>query len=290
MSAVWQYGPEDSIDRFILLAIADNANDDGVAWPSVTRLGAKCCLGERAMRYRLRRLEDEGWVQVEKGAGDHGTNRYTVIAERLKGGTAVQGHSGAGGTPVPLRGAPPFLQGGHPGAAESPEEPSVNHQGGARKRASLPPQGWQPTEKLRELASSLGFDADEQAERWVDYCHSKGKRYVGFEATYRNWLKQEAQYRDERQQRAASNGSRHLSAVPPRSTGSGVDGRPTSLDELSDADRQLADYWLQMHPLVPGEGLRNLRERDPEAYRAEVQEINRLRIADCLEQVWLGKA
>lgn len=37
MSSIWESGPSDMGERFVLLAIADHANDDGLAYPSASR-------------------------------------------------------------------------------------------------------------------------------------------------------------------------------------------------------------------------------------------------------------
>lgn len=58
MSAVFAASEPRGTDRLMLLALADNANDEGVCWPSVETLQRKCGLGtRRAAEKALRRVE-----------------------------------------------------------------------------------------------------------------------------------------------------------------------------------------------------------------------------------------
>lgn len=65
-----------STDKLVLLALADNANDAGVCWPSMATIARKCGLSERAARVAMRRLEAGGHVSSTDRTG---TSRlYTV--------------------------------------------------------------------------------------------------------------------------------------------------------------------------------------------------------------------
>lgn len=82
MSLVWSHGPEAPHQRLMMLAIADNANDRGVAWPSVATLAAKCSVQERAAQYTLQTLQHEGWLAIEERPGR--SNYYRVNLARLR--------------------------------------------------------------------------------------------------------------------------------------------------------------------------------------------------------------
>lgn len=88
MGMVWEAGPRSAADRMMLLALADNANDDGgQCWPSVDRLAAKCCVQERAARYALRRLEKAGWITTTVGGqGARATSHYQIELSVLRRG------------------------------------------------------------------------------------------------------------------------------------------------------------------------------------------------------------
>lgn len=78
MSRVWECGPEKQADRFVLLAIADYANDDGECWPSIAGICRKTCMSERGVQVIIRRLEAQGWLHIETGKGRRNCNLYTV--------------------------------------------------------------------------------------------------------------------------------------------------------------------------------------------------------------------
>ncbi len=65
--------------RLVLIALADNAHDDGSkAYPSVETLALKSRMSERAVQYSLRKLEEEGHI-VKTGKSPLGTNVYRII-------------------------------------------------------------------------------------------------------------------------------------------------------------------------------------------------------------------
>ena len=62
----------------VLLAITDFANDDGMAYPSVSTLGKKARLSERQVQRAIRRLTALGELAVETEKGPHGCHLYRV--------------------------------------------------------------------------------------------------------------------------------------------------------------------------------------------------------------------
>lgn len=81
MSWVWRHGPKDATDRLVLLAVADHADDDGVAYPSMIGIATKSCLTERGARGVIRRLESGGWLRTKVGGGRGGKSVYTVLMQ-----------------------------------------------------------------------------------------------------------------------------------------------------------------------------------------------------------------
>lgn len=78
MAWVWEHGPADQSARFVLLALADFANDEGECWPSLAGIAAKVCMTDRGVRKVLRKLEDDGWVTTEIGGGRRACNIYRI--------------------------------------------------------------------------------------------------------------------------------------------------------------------------------------------------------------------
>jgi hypothetical protein len=72
MSLCWPLQGMSPAQKAVLISLADNANDEGVCWPSVARIAERTCLSERAVRNALRWLE-----QVEVLAAHQRTGRST---------------------------------------------------------------------------------------------------------------------------------------------------------------------------------------------------------------------
>lgn len=83
MNYIWDHSDAQGTELLCLLAIADNANDDGEAFPGIARIAKKCRVGERAIQKVLRKLQDSGEIEVRVGHGlktttGH-TNRYALL-------------------------------------------------------------------------------------------------------------------------------------------------------------------------------------------------------------------
>ncbi len=80
ISACWDRGPKDPIERYVLVALADNASDEGFAYPSIETLANKTQMSERTILRKLRSLEAGGWVEVNRRAK---SSSYWVLRSRL---------------------------------------------------------------------------------------------------------------------------------------------------------------------------------------------------------------
>jgi len=90
MAKVWDVSKHSGTELLGMLAIANFANDDGCAFPSVAALAKKCRVQPRRMNYILTNLQRSGELQLKVGGGPRGTNNYTITLE-------TQGlHSSAG--------------------------------------------------------------------------------------------------------------------------------------------------------------------------------------------------
>lgn len=71
-----------SVPKSVLISLADQANDQGVCWPSVQTIAVRTCYSDRAVQKALRWLEDSGLLEVEIGAMK--SNRYTLRPDQYR--------------------------------------------------------------------------------------------------------------------------------------------------------------------------------------------------------------
>jgi hypothetical protein len=66
-----------------MLVIADFANDDGEAWPSIDTLAYKAECTRRAVQKNIIILQSEGELQIRQNAGPRGCNLYRIIFKNI---------------------------------------------------------------------------------------------------------------------------------------------------------------------------------------------------------------
>lgn len=97
MTAVWALDLP-TAEKFVLLALADNANDDGTCWPSVATICAKTSLAERTVRGIIHRLEEMGQLSITERYGRSNVFNVTPAAN-----APLQIMQGASAAPPPLQ-------------------------------------------------------------------------------------------------------------------------------------------------------------------------------------------
>lgn len=132
MATVWEKSQHSGTGLLMLLAIADFADDEGQAFPSVATLARKCRMKERNAQYILSELIESGELAILRGNGPRGCNLYKINIRSL----GVQ-------QSAPVQSTAPLQQSAHPPcntvhltpATECTQtiiETSVNHQGPLR--------------------------------------------------------------------------------------------------------------------------------------------------------------
>jgi DNA-binding transcriptional ArsR family regulator len=82
MTDVWKLSLQAS-RKMVLLALADNANDEGTdCWPSVGKLVEKCSMSERAVQGHLAALEEDGYIKRHERLGR--SNKFTIYIDRIR--------------------------------------------------------------------------------------------------------------------------------------------------------------------------------------------------------------
>lgn len=115
MSQVWDLALP-SFEKLVLLALADCANDEGLAWPSIATLKRKSGAGERTIYRAIASMESLGVLTIERVIGKG--NRYTITPASV--------------APLPVRhpcrrDTPPLPERQRTPATQAPK-PSKNHQ------------------------------------------------------------------------------------------------------------------------------------------------------------------
>lgn len=80
MSACWPLQGMSPAQKSVLISLADQANDDGVCWPSVGSIAKRTCLSARAVQDAIAWLESAGLVQREFRVNT--STSYTVTPDR----------------------------------------------------------------------------------------------------------------------------------------------------------------------------------------------------------------
>ena len=83
MSQVWENSRQKGGKLLTLLAIADFANDDGLAWPSIETLQKKTRMSRRCVQNAIRELVETGEVIIQENAGPNGVHLYQVGVQIL---------------------------------------------------------------------------------------------------------------------------------------------------------------------------------------------------------------
>lgn len=79
MSWVWENSPASGSDLLLLLAIADHADDDGIAYPGIPKLVAKTRTSRSSVFRAMNRLVESGWLKIAGRGGGRDTNEYHIV-------------------------------------------------------------------------------------------------------------------------------------------------------------------------------------------------------------------
>lgn len=138
MTAVWDVDLPAS-DKIVLLALADCANDEGLCWPGMAALVAKCSKGERTIQAAIKRLVASGHLTRDEVVGKG--CKYLVHPRDNCAPAKPAPPQKMRATPAKTAGTP----------AKTAGKPSKNHQ--------------EPS-KVKSEASSDDFSCDDFVESW----------------------------------------------------------------------------------------------------------------------------
>lgn len=170
MTAVFDTRVGSQSKKLVLLALADNANENGECWPSLAVVAKKAELDPRTISRIIQFFEKKQWVTISRKAGE--PNHYHFNLAKFTSDTTMSGDTPdtimSGLTndhprhELVLGVQTPACLGSHDMAMSS--KPSLNHQ--LTISTPLPPSGGKEVE-LRDRAVGLVKKFQEQFKHYV---------------------------------------------------------------------------------------------------------------------------
>ena len=218
-TAVWKKSRQAGGALLVLLALADFADDQGRAYPSIPTLAHRARLTDRQVRRILTTLVTSGELMIERhGGGRNLSNRYRVIVNgdaRVRVSEVVNSDASDRVSEPSERSKP-----GHPRpetltfATLNPDthvsrSVMIRHEQleAAPNGASLTPSAKLRTEKTRKhlipydfsltperraVAERAGLDPEAFHAQFVDQCHAKGYVNANWNSAWSAWCRSES--------------------------------------------------------------------------------------------------
>ncbi len=70
-----------SARKFVLIKLADNANDNGECWPSYQHIADHCELGRSTVKGHIQALKEDGFLRVEERNGGNSSNKFILTLD-----------------------------------------------------------------------------------------------------------------------------------------------------------------------------------------------------------------
>jgi hypothetical protein len=186
MTAAWDTPGLTASQKIVLLSLSDNANDEGVCWPSMPTMCRRCDLSDRSIQRAILDLEAGGHVTRKERPG-----RSSVFMVHPRHGVTPDTVTPTPDTVTgdPRHGdAPPPTQCRTESSREPSIEPSENRQA-AKRSARQVPDDWSPSEAaLAKIASydrCKGLDIQLELDKMRNYDFKTPRR--DWNRTFVNW-------------------------------------------------------------------------------------------------------
>lgn len=122
MSQCWPLQGLSVTQKAVLISLADQANDDGVCWPAVGTIAARCCMSARAVRTAMDHLEAVGLLTRDRRFNSSTVYKVTpanfdkAVAPSKAGRKAGKAGTAPGAGAAPHAGGAPAAGGDAPPA------------------------------------------------------------------------------------------------------------------------------------------------------------------------------
>lgn len=203
--------------RFVLVKLADNANDDGICWPSISTLCRHTGFSERAVQGHIKTLVDLGVLEVlprRFESGRRGTNEYRLIDDSTpaaesaggvsppaKNDTSSPADSARQVNPLKRTTTSPSLRSGDSARAVAPALPGFEFV--EKEKPKTKPGGKHalPDDFAPNLDAAVAYWrkrgredlvplADEEATTFRAHYRKTGKEWKDWDAAWRSWYVQ----------------------------------------------------------------------------------------------------
>lgn len=151
MSACWPLQGMTATQKAVLISLADNANDEGVCWPSVAKVSVRTCLSERAVQGAIKWLCSVRLLSVRERVGR--STMYTLTPAAYAPPQELRPAAGAGLPPQEV----------HPTPADPAPHPRSSCTQNRNRTVSEPKD--EPPSLLPALVGQAGGDGLEQGKR-----------------------------------------------------------------------------------------------------------------------------
>lgn len=185
-----------AISKIVLISLADQANDDGVCWPSIESLVKRTGLSESTVFRHLKVLEDDAHIHREPRLGQSTIYHvHPVILTPCHSDTMSERHSPLSHSDLPLGTVTPT-----PVTCDSQnhQEPSLSPNRTLSRGATATrlPEGWTPTEidedylRTKRPELTLADVVENFRDYWIAQPGAKGRKQ-DWAATWRTWVRNE---------------------------------------------------------------------------------------------------
>lgn len=218
LSSCWAMSGMSSTQKLVLISLADQANDDGVCWPSIRRMRERTCLSERAIRDAIAWLTESGVLSVSHRFNS--SNVYTITTASYlpvleqntppapKAPPAPTAAPPGANCRTPRRQLPPNhqltvsetpVEAGRtivPAAAETPEEylAKITKTDQATRQVVMT-LDWKPSDTINALLMRAGLKADaltdEILAKFQIHYNSESRPQNKWESALVTWCKRE---------------------------------------------------------------------------------------------------
>lgn len=229
INAVWDHSEAEANARLVVLALADNADEGGVCYPSHDLIARKSRISVRAVIDNIARLEQLGEVIVRREKGESNVYRIMLgdLPDKHDALHAKRGHlcrfcigTSAGTRRRSARGG---VQVDDADLHPNHKEPSVGTTKEVRARATPLPEDWEPDpEQVAKLSKDHPtIDVLAEVPGFRNYHHARDKRMVRWGPTFANWIRNAEKFsaRDE----ARPNGRSRRGSFNPNDSWAGAE-------------------------------------------------------------------